>query len=130
MPTKATLSLKGLDKYLEAMSQVGKDVDQAAARAVEAGGEVALAGMQSRVPKDTHNLLESLDLKTGRDGNTHWAEIGLLKGTDANTARYGNAQEFGTSRMAAQPYVRPTMDEDKNKIRKAMRDQLQEDGVI
>jgi HK97 gp10 family phage protein len=130
MPTRAKLTLKGFDRYLEAIKEAGRDVDAAAARAVQAGGEVALNGMQERVPKDTHNLEEHLELQTGRDGNVHYAEIGLLKDTDADTARYGNVQEFGSTTTAAQPYVRPTMDEDKNKIRKAMRESLEKDGLL
>lgn len=130
MPTRAKLTTKGLEKYLEALAQAGRDVDAAAARAVQAGADVALDGMKKRVPRDTGNLERNLEVATGRDGNMHWGEIGLLKGVDADTARYGNVQEFGSSTMTAQPYIRPTMAEDKGKIRAAMRESLEQDGVI
>ena len=97
---------------------------------IDAGQDVALAGMVRRVPKDTHNLeLHLVKTAVQQDGNFVYGEVGLI-GADAETARYGNAQEYGKANMAAQPYVRPTMDADKRKIRKAMRDSLKADGTL
>jgi HK97 gp10 family phage protein len=133
MAVRGYLSLKGLEKWLEALGQAGQDVGQAADRALQAGAEVALEGMQKRVPKDTHNLENHLAiLGPEADGNYHSVQIGLLrgKGLDADTARYGHAQEYGSASMPAQPYIRPTMDEDKAKIRGAMRASLKKDGSL
>jgi HK97 gp10 family phage protein len=131
MAVRGNLSLKGLEKYLETLAEAGKDVDAAADRANVAGGDVALAGTERRVPKDTHNLEQHLSRSAPQaDGNFHYVTVGLDPDTDADTARYGNAQEFGTSEMAAQPYIRPTFDEDKAKIRKAQRQSLEQDGKL
>jgi HK97 gp10 family phage protein len=67
------------------------------------------------------------------DGNYHWAMVGVIHDiafTDAETARYGVAQEYGTSSMAAQPYIRPTIDEDKGKAGKAMLEVFKEAGAL
>lgn len=131
MAVRAKLETKGFAEYLERIAQAGKDVDLAAAEALQAGGEVLLAGMQRRVPKDTHNLEQHLAVDgPHRDGNFHYVEVGLDKKSDADTARYGNAQEFGTSSMAAQPFVRPTLDTDMAKARRAMRDVFEANGII
>ena len=90
-----------------------------------------LEGMERRVPKDTHNLEQHLE-RTGpeQDGNYVFVFVGLSKNTDADTARYGNAQEYGTSSMTAQPYIRPTLDSDMGAARKAMRKVLEELGTL
>lgn len=130
MPSRGTLSMRGLDDYLEKLAQAEIDVDAAADRALLAGGEIALAGMQKRAHELTGNLKRKLVKGPAqRDGNTHTVRIGLV-GADADTARYGNAQEFGTASMAARPYIRPAMDEDKRMISAAMRDSLIQDGKL
>jgi len=50
--------------------------------------------------------------------------------TDAETARYGMAQEYGTSSMSAHPYIRPTLKADNRKIRGAERKVLKEDAIL
>lgn len=123
MVVRAKLETKGIREYQERLAQAGQDVDLAADQALEAGGQVLLDGMQRRVPKDTHNLEEHLVMDgPHQDGNFHYIEVGLSKRADAETARYGNAQEYGTSSHPAQPYIRPTIKEDLRKARKAMVD--------
>lgn len=131
MPVRVKLETKGFEEYLERIAQAGKDVDHAADEALQAGGEVLLEGMDRRVPKDTHNLEQHLTIEGPvNDGNYHYITVGIAKDTDADTARYGNAQEYGTSSMAAQPYIRPTLDSDMGKARKAMRAILEMLGIV
>jgi HK97 gp10 family phage protein len=121
MTTRATLTTKGVAETLDALAQAGQDVDATVDRMLQAGGGVLLDGMKTRVPKDTHNLESKLALDgPHQDGNLHYVQVGMEPGIDADTARYGNAQEYGTSVMAAQPYVRPTVDNDLGKARRAM----------
>lgn len=130
MATRVKISTRGFEELLERIAEIGQDVDASAQRALAAGAEVARAGMVRRVPKDTHNLERHIKTtEVTQDGNYHYVEIGVI-GADADTARYGNAQEYGTSSMAAQPYIRPTMAEDTGKIRRAMRESLEQDGKL
>jgi len=130
MTTRAKITTKGFEEYLEKLALAGWDVDQSIHKALDAGADVVVAGMQRRVAKDTHNL-ESHIKKTEvkQDGNYSYIEIGVMN-ADAETSRYGNAQEYGTSSMPPQPYIRPTMNEDATKIKKAMKESLSEDGVV
>lgn len=131
MPVRAKLDTKGFAEYLERIAQAGKDLDQAAAEALAAGGDILLEGMKRRVPKDTHNVEQHLErTEPKRDGNYTFVEVGLSKQADADTARYGTAQEYGTSSMQAQPYIRPTLDSDMGKARKEMKKVFEETGLV
>ena len=132
MATRVKLSTKGFDEYLEAIARAGRDIDAAADEALGAngGGGVILDGMQRRVPKDTGNLESHLNIDgPHRDGNFHFVLVGL-NGADADTSRYGTAQEYGWANHPGQPYIRPTLDEDKNKAAKAIKAILQKWGLV
>jgi len=131
MTTKATVSTKGFEEYLEKLANAGRDVDQSVQKALMAGANVAQKGMQKRVRKDTHNLQDHIQIDgPHQEGNYSYLDVGVINKksfTDAETARYGNAQEYGTSSMPAQPYIRATMQNDKAKIRKAIKNSMKED---
>jgi len=130
MATWVKLTTKGFEEYLENLAKLGKDIDVITDKALKAGGEVLLKGMRRRVPKDTHNLENHLIIDgPHQDGNYHYILVGLVR-PDADTARYGTAQEYGTSSMAAQPYIRPTIDEDKGKAGKEMLEVFKEAGAL
>ena len=123
MPVRYKLETKGLSEYLEKLAQAGEDVDRIADQALEAGGDVLLEGMDRRVPKLTGNLRSKLKRSESvRDGNFHSVTVGLGEDTDAETLRYGGAQEYGWGPdHPAQPYIRPAIDEDMKQARSVMR---------
>ena len=134
MTTQGVFSLRGMEEYLENLATAGENVDDAAIRAVLAGTEVARTGMKRRAAYLTGNLQEHIQIKgPEQDGNFISAEVGLIHDkayTDAETARYGNANEYGTSSMSAHPFIRPTLKTDASKIRRAERESLKKDSVI
>jgi HK97 gp10 family phage protein len=122
MAIRVKLETKGLTKYLEQIAASAQNIDELVDDALKAGGEVLKAGMRRRVRKDSHNLEEHIDIEGPKvDGNQHFIFVGLKKTKDAVLARYGNAQEYGTSNMAAQSYIRATVDEDMGAARAAMK---------
>lgn len=126
MATRAKLTSRGFSEYLEAIAQAGQDVDAAVAEALQEGGQVLLDGMVRRVPKDSHNLESHLELtKPQQDGNYVFIEVGIRKNADAETARYGNAQEYGwtssSGHKPGQSYIRATLDEDMKFARRKMK---------
>ena len=122
---KSIFLLHGIEDYMAEIQQAGLDIVKAAERAVDTGSEIALAGMQRRVPKDTHNLEAHLQKELEVEGDTVVATVGIIA-PDADTARYGTVQEFGSVSMPAHSYVRPTMDNDRRKILKAMKTELRD----
>jgi hypothetical protein len=128
---KTKLTTKGFEDYLESLAAANADIDPICDEALAAGGAVLLEGMQRRVPKDTWNLEEHLTCTDPvQDGNFHFINVGLVQGVDAKTANNGMVQEFGSGHVAAQPYIRPTMDEDMGKARKDMRRVFVEKGAL
>jgi HK97 gp10 family phage protein len=135
MTTKMTLTLnyKTWEKYLAVIEEAGKDIDTAVDKALLAGAQVIQEEMISLAPVKTGNLRDHIKIKGPiADGNYHYCEVGIIHDisfTDAETARYANSQEYGTSKMAAHPYIRPGIDNAKKAARKAMRDSLKKDGI-
>jgi HK97 gp10 family phage protein len=130
MPLKTRLTTKGLEEYLDRLARESADIDAAADAALKAGGTVLVAGERERVAKDTHNLEEHITMSEPEaDAGFHFIWVGLV-GADANTARYGNVQEFGSRHTQAHPYQRPTMDSDMGRARGEMRRVLRERGKL
>jgi HK97 gp10 family phage protein len=134
MTTQAKLSTKGFEEYLEAIVRAGRDIDAIAADAVLAAAEVLEAGMRARVKVLTGNLRDHIQTKGPIiEGNFTYVEVGVIHDkafTDADTARYGNALEYGKAHTPAQPYIRPAIAEDSGKARRAMREVLEEAAVL
>lgn len=126
MAVRARITTKGMEETLEALVQAGRDIDALASQGLDAAGNVLLAGMQKRVPRDTGNLHDSLSVAGPfRDGNYHYVAVGLNADVDAETARYGTAQEYGWGPdHPGQPFIRPAVDEDMSKARRALLDTL------
>ena len=142
MTTQGWIDLKGLNEYLEAIAKAGLDVDAAAQRALKKGSEVLQEGMLGLVPvgnaakgdKHPGNLMRHIQIKGPlQDGNFSYAEVGVIQDlafTDPDTAIYGNVQEYGNARNAAQPYIRPAIEQKKRAVIEAMKASLQGEGVI
>ena len=142
MVCRVTSNMKGLDDLLGRVVEVGANVDDAAARAVVAGGDVLLDGMLGNVPVgdatkgDPHpgQLMSTLKRADPiRDGNYTFVIVGMPPDAPADVARYGNAQEYGYSRGGKQypphSYIRKGFDEKKTTARRAVRDSLVQDGL-
>ncbi len=130
MSTTGRLNLNGLSAYLEDIAQAGLDIDAAAGRALAAGAKPILAQMKLLVPKDTHNLEAHLDIDgPHRTGNFSYVDIGIIT-ADQETGIYGNVQEFGSSSVQAQPYIRPSFRSKKAATRRAMKDSLTSEGLV
>lgn len=129
MAVKSRITTQGFKEYFERLSEAGKNVDVVADQALTAGADVILAGMKQRAPVDTGNLQDTLNrTEPQQDGFFHFIDVGLVD-ADGETARYGTVQEYGSSSNAAQPYIRPAMDEDIRNARKAMVDVFKRAGL-
>jgi len=127
---KAKLNTYGFDEYIKLLEATAESLVPAATRANLAGAEVAKQGMRERVPKDEHDLENHIVIgKPVIGANEVTVSVGVLD-AGAEIARYGTAQEFGTSSMPASPYVRPTMKKDAKKMRAEQVESLKKDGLL
>jgi HK97 gp10 family phage protein len=130
MATTGKFSLKGVEEYLEVLAQTEVDIDAAAKRALKVGSPIISAEMIELVPKDTWNLEEHIGVtEPVQDGNLISVEIGVLD-ADADTSRYGNAQEYGTKNMPAHSYIRAGFDNKRKSAMDEMKASLQSEGMI
>lgn len=91
-------------------------------QALITGGGVFLRGIKRRSPVDTGAMRDStrLEAREPLDGQP---QIYIIVGDD-ELIYYPSFVEYGTVKMAAQPFVRPTLDEDLPAALKAMNSYL------
>jgi HK97 gp10 family phage protein len=90
------------------------DINQVSS--IRPGAEVILRHAQENAPVDTGFLRDSGQIVEESDGVA--VEF---------TADYAAAVEYGTSKMAAQPYLRPAIDEYEKEILSVVADKVQEE---
>ena len=105
--------IKGLDSLqvkLNSLSQVETE------KSLMEGAERLAALIRDNAPVQTGNMRNSVAAANSPDG--------ALVSVDAPYAFF---VEYGTSRMPAQPFVRPAIDEGKNLITNEIKDELSEE---
>ena len=142
MVCRVSSSAKGITDLMEILAQKGLNVDAAAARALTAGGREIYQGMLEDAPVgdpdvDPHpgQLRRTLIYtEPKRDGNFTYVEVGMPRDAPADVARYGNAQEYGYRRggknYPPQSYIRSGYDKKKAAFRKALKESLEQDGMM
>ncbi len=100
---------KELEKKLKQLSDAARTT--ATQEVLNAGAVLVHGEAILRCPVDTGNLRSSLNFSVSEDE----AEIGT-------PVEYAPYIEYGTSRMAAQPYLRPALDENIGKLVKLASD--------
>lgn len=121
-----TVQIKGLRELGERMRSLSADMAGKVARqATAAGAGVTRKNIRARAPKDTGNLQAAIVMKRVRETNlTEEYIVAPRKGKrrDVTAAKKGEGKlgkdayyahmvEFGTVKMAAQPFIRPGFDE-------------------
>lgn len=115
-----TMRVEGMDDIIAKVRRLINTTRPAVVTAaLEAGGEVIAEEARRLVPVRTGNLRESIGVATG--GLNYSAlslskagisvEIGPRQGRDEpHDGFYGHMVEFGTFKMAPQPFMRPAFD--------------------
>ncbi|MBI5951902.1 MAG: HK97 gp10 family phage protein [Chloroflexi bacterium] len=138
MTTQARFDTKGLSAYLEAIQKAGLDIDLAAADALMDGGEILQTEMRALVPIDEGDLMNHIQIKgPTREGNVTTIEVGVIHDlafTDADTAKKGNAQEYGWISGGkfhkGKSYIRAAIEVKKSAVMKAIRESLKARGFV
>lgn len=109
--------------------QVDVDVQRAINRLAKYGGR-AERGVKQAVAKSTLGIESGAKKRAPVDtGNLRSSIKGDVKGFDGEvtaTAEYAPYVEFGTRRMASQPFMGPAAEEERPKFNQALREALRE----
>ena len=100
-----SLTYKGVKGSQSALKQFEQDISQTVTDWLESMGQIVTEEMKNLCPVDTGALQESIDY--------------LVSGTDLTfeaTEDYAGFVEYGTSKMAAQPFMTPAYDQEREHL--------------
>ena len=138
----AKVDIKMPDEFLEKVSRLGKDFDDVAKKVLEAGGEVVLKKVKSKLAsvvgsdtkydsRSTGELESALGLtsvKMDRNGN-HNIKVGFAeprKDGESN-AKIANIIEYGKHGQPAKPFLKPAKNASKNDCMETMQRTFEEE---
>lgn len=118
---KADFELVGVEELIKNLEAVSDNVTRDLTKAVKAGAKVVLDEAKSRAPVDTGALRDNMTMRVvEKDRSQVEVDVGPHK-----DQYYGYFLEHGTSKMSPRPFLRPALDENRDKIEKAMVDALE-----
>lgn len=129
---KGSLSFKGLGAWMEQLAEAGQNVDEAVTELLETAQPIIEEELVSNLKRTsesyTGETASTIDVSgVQREGNFIFVEANV-GGSDASQATY---KEYGNTRQAAEPFVRPTFRGHrlKNKLKEGMKSIMQKFGV-
>lgn len=121
----AKIELEGMDELIKQINAIGERVaTRAENKALREGAEILRAAISKRAPRRTDRLSKSIEksnVKRSKEG-VKYIEVGPNR-----SAFYGVFLEFGTSKMAARPFIGPALEEKQKEIFDAMGNVLREE---
>lgn len=123
------LSLQGMDNLIKNLAELGNRVERVENQALRAGGEVFRQAAQGRAPRSSeprqpkpetqawrtgeHMADNIVVTRVNQDEAGKYIEVGPTPG-DNSPFFYAKFQEFGTSKMPANPFMGPAAAEKKD----------------
>lgn len=129
---KGTLTFKGLEAWIEQLAEAGESVDEAVTELlgdtqpfIEEELVTQLRKTSETYTGETASTIQVSGVQ--QEGNYLYVEA-TVGGSDAPQATY---KEYGTTRQAAEPFVRPTFRGHrlKNKLKEGMKAIMQRMGL-
>lgn len=111
--------IKGLEQLISKLNNLPEKLEKKVIRAAVRKGAILVRNKaREKVPVKTGTLKKSIKIRSNRVANGIISfKIGPTndkkKGTDVF---YGRFIEFGTSKMAAKPFMRPALDESETEV--------------
>ena len=112
--------IEGLPEVEKLFSEMGDAAAEVLDKAAMDGAQIVLNDAKNKVPVDTGKLRDSLILKKSKVKN---AKVrGEYYVSKKSGAEHFAPVELGTSKMKAQPFLRPAVDENMGKVAKTIND--------
>lgn len=121
----ADISFGGADEMMAKLYALGAKMAGVAERkALKSGGEILREEISNKAPRDTGDLAESITVSRikSKDG-IRYVEVG----PNPKTAWRAKFIEFGTSKMAAKPFMTPAVEAKRREVLEAISDVLREE---
>ena len=112
--------IEGTDETIRNLGRINDAVLAELEQAVMPGTEVVAESARQKVPVDTGKLKESIQARVTKK-NASGVTVIVAAGTDEY---YWLFIEFGTSKMPAQPFLRPALDENRAAVKREFGAQL------
>jgi HK97 gp10 family phage protein len=117
---------------MTALTKAGADVNKVAREALAEASEVLLAEMQARCQSRELKAILAIKVPSG-EGDYNYREIGILYDlahTSKRQAIKARVIEFGSTRMAARPFIRPAIRAKRTQVMNIIRDRLRAAALV
>jgi HK97 gp10 family phage protein len=108
------MAVRGVETVVRALGSVVERVNEMRSRAIREVAEQIVRDIKAGAPVDTGNLRDSVSMEIVVN------EI-IPKAVIKVEAEYASFVEFGTSRMRAQPFVMPVLDQVRDRLMRQIR---------
>lgn len=121
---KLDIELNGIDELKRKLEEMGRKASKIENEALRAGAEPILKDAKQFAPVRTGKGKEGLSIgKIRRKKGKKYITVGIDK-DDNSEIFYMKFQEFGTSKMQAQPFLSPAYELNKNLAQKIITNEL------
>ena len=132
-PLQAKMDLSGFDEFFAKIESLGKDIDKACLKAVNAATPIVENDMKQGAQRHRRtgavvNAIETISAKA--QGDYIYAAVGV--DLDKHPEAYeGVFQEYGDghSPQFPDPFIRPAVENNKKEIKKIIRNVLKKEGL-
>ncbi|MBU5214563.1 HK97-gp10 family putative phage morphogenesis protein [Heyndrickxia oleronia] len=119
--SRMRLKVEGVDDVLKALQQANAEIEKELRDLVSEAAEIVFREADSRVPIKSGKSRHTLRIEIGEDKNGNfYANVVIGNGTGKEDPFYIVFYELGTSRQPPRPFMRPSLDKSKTKIRKLL----------
>ncbi|WP_426453848.1 HK97-gp10 family putative phage morphogenesis protein [Paenibacillus sp. S-38] len=126
----AEMKLEGMDELVKRLQEMGRKGAAIERAALQAGGEVIRSAASERAPRsnDAPHLADNITIsKIKTSQGMKYVLVGPQKG-DNSEFFYGKFLEWGTSKMAARPFLGPVAAEKQGEVIEKMKQAIK-DGL-
>lgn len=113
--SRMRLRVEGADEIIKALQKADKELQKELNDLISEAAEIVFREADSRVPIKTGKARESLKIETGHTSKGVFYANVTVGGGDTF---YITFYELGTSRQPPRPFMRPSLDKSKYRIRK------------
>ena len=114
--------IEGMDEVIKLLEEMGEEAESVIDDAAKSGAQIVLKRAKQIVPVDTGVLKDSLILKKSKIKNAKVKSVYTV--SKKSGAKHFAPVELGTSKMKAQPFIRPAFDENLKNVASKINEEI------